>query len=922
MFAAEAAAGDHGSGLAWQNDKDGQPNLVWKAKSGRQVRLLDLRIVLVDPQARAKWSLKLEPKSRNTPPTSTSYEYALMLDGKLRRTVGSARLDMSVSPQAGEDALLCRSQLKFDQPVAVDLTVEYRCELCGPSPHSVSMPERPGNVTTRVLQADRVERGQFRLGAGAASAGGYDLGMPVFDFCWNAGQGEAKPWRLAVAADPYCGCSISGLVRPQQATSLTRIAITTTYKGSVVPLLSEKRSLSLEFHRRGMDGSLRSFYRTIPEIEPGLQWTQGVQLVYYDYLSEQGEGWFKDLQTLADRIPPQHRGRVALCMHGWYDYFQQYTYDSQQKKLLKQWIAFPRTRKIPMSLESMHKRLKFAKDRGFRVLLYFCDGTNSDSGAPHFHKEYLLKDKAGRTMAGWKGPDSVGQALRMDPSVPEVWQWHCDYLAALLKEYGTELDGFVWDQADFVPVEFVSYARPTPSYADRAMMSLMSAVTQIVQRYHARNPDLVFLGSDWTGTSYTLVANGTYVDISCRPQLWGPLMFANYRNCLWSCNWLPVTGEANNRISAEWFGLPQGVSNGWGDSCGPHKMPPEVLDRVLQRFTKNVETGRLRARCLNDLGDAEHPYDQPSALAKSDRAIGMPRRSPAGPTLPHEETPATAGWVEEVMPPPVRAVAEITKLGGRMTIDEKCFYPPVVGVDMSYTKATDAELEYLKALPNLQSLSLVGTEVTDIGLERLKGLNKLRSLNLASTPVTGAGLKHLKGLTKLQSLVLAGSKVTDAGLEHLKALPNLVSLDLFSTAATDAGLEQLGELPNLQSLNLEYTEVTDAELERLKGLSKLQSLNLTATKMGDAGLKHLEGLTDLQSLGLLTTKVTDAGLEYLHGMTRLESLDLGYNQVTDAGLDRLKRLTNLQSLNLEGTRVTAEGVKKLQKTLPKCRIQR
>ena len=32
MFAAEAAAGDHGSGLAWQNDKDGQPNLVWEGQ--------------------------------------------------------------------------------------------------------------------------------------------------------------------------------------------------------------------------------------------------------------------------------------------------------------------------------------------------------------------------------------------------------------------------------------------------------------------------------------------------------------------------------------------------------------------------------------------------------------------------------------------------------------------------------------------------------------------------------------------------------------------------------------------------------------------------------------------------------------------------------------------------------------------------
>ena len=270
--------------------------------------------------------------------------------------------------------------------------------------------------------------------------------------------------------------------------------------------------------------------------------------------------------------------------------------------------------------------------------------------------------------------------------MPEFFSWHCDYLAALLKEYGTELDGFVWDQADFVPVEFVSYGGPTPRYADRAMMRLMSAVTQTVQRYHTRNPDLVFLGSDWTGTSYTLVANGTYADISCRPQLWGPLMFANYRNCLWSCNWLPVTGQANNRLTAERFGMPQGLSNGWGDSCGPHDMPPEVLDRALQRFTANVERGRLRARCLNDLDNVKSPCYQHTV---SEPILGRRPRSPssgagaeAKTTSPQNETPAAAGWVEEVMPPPVQAVADITKLDGRVTIDEKSAYPSVVGVDL------------------------------------------------------------------------------------------------------------------------------------------------------------------------------------------------------------------------------------------------
>jgi hypothetical protein len=48
----------------------------------------------------------------------------------------------------------------------------------------------------------------------------------------------------------------------------------------------------------------------------------------------------------------------------------------------------------------------------------------------------------------------------------------------------------------------------------------------------------------------------------------------------------------------------------------------------------------------------------------------------------------------------------------------------------------------------------------------------LRTLNLSDTPISDAGLEHLKGLTQLQGLMLAHTKVTDAGVRELqKALP-------------------------------------------------------------------------------------------------------------------------------------------------------
>ena len=81
----------------------------------------------------------------------------------------------------------------------------------------------------------------------------------------------------------------------------------------------------------------------------------------------------------------------------------------------------------------------------------------------------------------------------------------------------------------------------------------------------------------------------------------------------------------------------------------------------------------------------------------------------------------------------------------------------------------------------LRSLHLNRTQVTDAGLEHLKGLSNLEHLILfrwrvtdgGRMRVTDAGLEHLKGLTSLKALVLAGTRVTDEGIKKLRqALPN------------------------------------------------------------------------------------------------------------------------------------------------------
>ena len=55
----------------------------------------------------------------------------------------------------------------------------------------------------------------------------------------------------------------------------------------------------------------------------------------------------------------------------------------------------------------------------------------------------------------------------------------------------------------------------------------------------------------------------------------------------------------------------------------------------------------------------------------------------------------------------------------------------------------------------------------------LASIASLQGLDLSSTQTTDAGLEHLKGLTNLEFVLLYKTNVTDEGVKKLqKALPN------------------------------------------------------------------------------------------------------------------------------------------------------
>src|SRR5262249_34376161 len=114
--------------------------------------------------------------------------------------------------------------------------------------------------------------------------------------------------------------------------------------------------------------------------------------------------------------------------------------------------------------------------------------------------------------------------------------------------------------------------------------------------------------------------------------------------------------------------------------------------------------------------------------------------------------------------------AEVAALGARCS---RGAAGEIIGVDLSNTWVTDADLAKVARLPHLQSIKLSYTRITDLGLERLAPLRDVTTLNLYyAESVTDQGIAHLKHWKNLEHLDLRGTKVTSTLFEHIARMTN------------------------------------------------------------------------------------------------------------------------------------------------------
>ncbi|MFB3787494.1 MAG: hypothetical protein ACE15F_14115 [bacterium] len=415
------------------------------------------------------------------------------------------------------------------------------------------------------------------------------LAIPLFDIVQADGS-----TRLSFISDPYL--TMVFLTPKPNETG----AFISRYEASRVRLSPrEKRVFYTIFHKGEAQQSLQAFYSTaLADIPPGPEWLHDIAMIGYDYLSDGGQGWFQDIDWLTERLPEKDRNQVCLALHGWYDVLGRYTYDPSRKKLDEAWVAFPNAPhcdkkvfpnsvSVNMTQEEVRKRLRYAKDRGFRVVLYFADGMAICEGAKGiFTPDRILYS------GGWQGPDTIGPTHIQNPLHPKVYEFYQEYMDALWQAYGNDLDGLVWDETFHVDPGHLG-TPDFPGYAARAMMELVKDLAARVHRFRA---DCVFLASDCLGAGnwffkapYALAADGTYQDSHCQPAAWPYGLFPNRRNVLWSCNWNPVTRFGWTEYGVKNFQVPVVFTNGWNDDMGFYEMPPATAQRFLQLFQERKD---------------------------------------------------------------------------------------------------------------------------------------------------------------------------------------------------------------------------------------------------------------------------------------------------------------------------------------------
>ncbi|MCP5540373.1 MAG: G protein-coupled receptor LGR4 [Akkermansiaceae bacterium] len=216
--------------------------------------------------------------------------------------------------------------------------------------------------------------------------------------------------------------------------------------------------------------------------------------------------------------------------------------------------------------------------------------------------------------------------------------------------------------------------------------------------------------------------------------------------------------------------------------------------------------------------------------------------------------------------------------------------------------ASLAELSQLKECPDLTHLELAYFgKATDAGLEKLAGLTQLETFAFRGCSVPGHAFARFEGWTRLKSINFHSNGLDDVGLGHVcEKFPNLEFIKLWhSHAITDASAAHWRKLGKLKGIEISCNKAT-AGLFKDIGTVPLEyaALEYGVNSPAPEIIATVASLPTLRRLKIQADSCTDEDLEALAGVKQIEELTLSSLPLTEERVAMLKNFAFLKALEL------------------------
>lgn len=167
-------------------------------------------------------------------------------------------------------------------------------------------------------------------------------------------------------------------------------------------------------------------------------------------------------------------------------------------------------------------------------------------------------------------------------------------------------------------------------------------------------------------------------------------------------------------------------------------------------------------------------------------------------------------------------------------------------------KITDACIDTINKLSNLQDLSVPASGITDGGLCRLDRLHQFTLLDLSNKGMITKTILKLSQNSRLRNLYLDCCEISDDDVNNVCKISSLETISVnFCPFLTDKSLVRLFTLPNLIRLDICGTKVAPRELSRLlRGRHKLKELKFGFENFSKADGKEIVDLCHSQHINV------------------------------------------------------------------------